>query len=301
MGNENHKKKSKEDLNSNISVLDRSLESISPIFDDSSDDSGFEVITDFKERVKLKTEDEPIESDEIILDEIKDFVIFEGDAPPLILPKIKKKKKSNNNKSLINAPRQKIKMFDGYIAPLKIRLKTYGGSWRKKQIILLESGNDKYDSKSCNDSENLEDNFFDDTDFETEKEISIPSDISDLKNLQDCRKRMTIFRDSINNKSEHSLNDEEKIDDIFSEINNFSNKQNKKNKYWTKYIKQQKLESKLSRKMSFCSLSIKNSSTFKKEIKNSNNDLFILGILEKAAKEKKQKKMAKNAANNVWS
>lgn len=301
MGNENHKKKSKEDLNSNISVLDRSLESISPIFDDSSDDSGFEVITDFKERVKLKTEDEPIESDEIILDEIKDFVIFEGDAPPLILPKIKKKKKSNNNKSLINAPRQKIKMFDGYIAPLKIRLKTYGGSWRKKQIILLESGNDKYDSKSCNDSENLEENFFDDTDFETEKEISIPSDISDLKNLQDCRKRMTIFRDSINNKSEHSLNDEEKIDDIFSEINNFSNKQNKKNKYWTKYIKQQKIESKLSRKMSFCSLSIKNSSTFKKEIKNPNNDLFILGILEKAAKEKKQKKMAKNAANNVWS
>ena len=229
MGNENNKNKSKEDINSNISVLDRSLESISPIFDDSSDDSGFEVITDFKERVKPKkeTKDEPIESDEIILDEIKDFVILDGNAQPSILPKIKKKKKSNNNKSLINAPRQKVKIFDGYIAPLKIRLKTYGGSWRKKQSILLESENDKYDSKSCNDSVNLEDNFFDDTDFETEKEISIPNDASDLKNLQDCRKRMTIFRDSINNKSDHSLNDEEKIDDIISEINNFSYKQNK--------------------------------------------------------------------------
>jgi len=112
---------------------------------------------------------------------------------------------------------------------------------------------------------------------------------------------MTIFRDSINNKSDHSLNDEEKIDDIISEINNFSYKQNKKTKYWIKYIKQQKLESKLSRKMSFGSLKIKNSSTFKKEIKNPNNDLFILGILEKAAKEKKQKKMAKNSENNVWS
>ena len=56
MGNENNKNKSKEDINSNISVLDRSLESISPIFDDSSDDSGFEVITDFKERVKPKKE-----------------------------------------------------------------------------------------------------------------------------------------------------------------------------------------------------------------------------------------------------
>jgi len=303
MGNENNKNKSKEDINSNISVLDRSLESISPIFDDSSDDSGFEVITDFKERVKPKkeTKDEPIESDEIILDEIKDFVILDGNAQPSILPKIKKKKKANNNKSLINAPRQKVKIFDGYIAPLKIRLKTYGGSWRKKQSILLESENDKYDSKSCNDSVNLEDNFFDDTDFETEKEISIPNDASDLKNLQDCRKRMTIFRDSINNKSDHSLNDEEKIDDIISEINNFSYKQNKKTKYWIKYIKQQKLESKLSRKMSFGSLKIKNSSTFKKEIKNPNNDLFILGILEKAAKEKKQKKIAKNAANNVWS
>ena len=298
MGNESNKKISKEDINSNVSVLDRSLESISPIFDDSSDDSGFEIITDFKERAKSKTEDEPKESVEIILDELKDFVIIEGNAPPLILPKIKKKKKSNNNKSLINAPRQKIKIFDGYIEPLKKRLKTYGGSWRKKQVKLLESENDKFDSKSCNDSENLESNFFDDTDFETEKEKSIPNDASDLKNLQDCRKRMTIFRDSISNKSDHSLNDEEKIDDIISEINSFSNKSNKKNKYWTKYIKQQKIESKLSRKLSFVSLK-KNSSTFKN--KNSNNDLFILGILEKAAKEKKQKKMAKNAANKVWS
>ena len=298
MGNESNKKISKEDINSNVSVLDRSLESISPIFDDSSDDSGFEIITDFKERAKSKSEDEPKESVEIILDELKDFVIIEGNAPPLILPKIKKKKKSNNNKSLINAPRQKIKIFDGYIEPLKKRLKTYGGSWRKKQVKLLESENDKFDSKSCNDSENLESNFFDDTDFETEKEKSIPNDASDLKNLQDCRKRMTIFRDSISNKSDHSLNDEEKIDDIISEINSFSNKSNKKNKYWTKYIKQQKIESKLSRKLSFVSLK-KNSSTFKN--KNSNNDLFILGILEKAAKEKKQKKMAKNAANKVWS
>ena len=301
MGNENHKKISKEDINSNISVLDRSLESISPIFDDSSDDSGFEVISDFKERVQSKNEDEPKESVEIILDELKDFVIIEGDAPPLILPKNKKKKKSNNNKSLINAPRQKIKIFDGYIEPLKKRLKTYGGSWRKKQVKLLESTNDKFDSKSCNDSENLESNFFDDTDFETEKEKSIPNDAGDLKNLQDCRKRMTFFRDSISNKSDHSLNDEEKIEDIFSKLTNFSNKSSKKNKYWTKYIKQQKIESKLSRKLSFGSLKIKNSSTFKKEIKNPNNDLFILGILEKAAKEKKQKKIAKNAANNVWS
>ena len=32
-----------------------------------------------------------------------------------------------------------------------------------------------------------------------------------------------------------------------------------------------------------------------------NNDLFILGILERAAKERKQKKMAKNAANKAGS
>jgi hypothetical protein len=302
MGNENHKKISKEDIESNISVLDRSLESISPIFDDSSYDSGFEIITDFKEKEKTKTEEEPNESEEVIFDEIKDFVIVEGNAPPLTLTKIKKKKKSNNNKSLINAPRQKIKMVDDeFVAPLRIRLKTYGGSLRKKQILLFESENDKFDSKSCNDSENLENNCFDDTDFETEKEISIPKDVGDLKNLQDCRKRMTFFRDSISNKSDHSLNDEEKIEDIFSKLTNFSNKSSKKNKYWTKYIKQQKKEIKLSRKLSFGSLKIKNSSTFKKEIKNPYNDLFILGILEKAAKEKKQKKMAKNSENNVWS
>ena len=306
MGNENQKK-SKDSLISSASVLDRTLESISPIFDDSSEDSGFEIITDFKKTVKLKIENEPIESDEIFLDhekekEINDFVILDGEAPPLILPKSKiTSKKSINNISLINAPKQKIKMFDGYISPLKIRVKTYGGSWRKKQNILLEFENEKYDSKSCNDSENPDDNFFDDTDLETEKEKSIPNDAQDLKNLQDCRKRMTIFRDSINNKSEHSLKEEDKIDYIFCDINNVSNKPNKKTKYWTKYIKQQKLESKLSRKLSFCSPSIKNSSTFKKEMNKPNNDLFILGILERAAKEKKQKKMAKNAANNIWS
>ena len=49
-------------------------------------------------------------------------------------------------------------------------MKTYGGSWRKKQNILLEFENEKYDSKSCNDSENPDDNFFEDTDLETEKE-----------------------------------------------------------------------------------------------------------------------------------
>jgi hypothetical protein len=276
---------------------------------------GYKTLTEFEEDIDvsdvvIKEEDNTtttttvkrLDTEEVIFDEIKDFVIVEGNAPPLTLTKIKKKKKSNNNKSLINAPRQKIKMVDDeFVAPLRIRLKTYGGSLRKKQILLFESENDKFDSKSCNDSENLDNNCFDDTDFETEKEISIPKDVGDLKNLQDCRKRMTFFRDSISNKSDHSLNDEEKIEDIFSKLTNFSNKSSKKNKYWTKYIKQQKKEIKLSRKLSFGSLKIKNSSTFKKEIKNPYNDLFILGILEKAAKEKKQKKMAKNSENNVWS
>ena len=49
MGNENHKQ-SKDSLISNTSVLDKTLESISPIFDDSSEDSGFEVITDLDRR-----------------------------------------------------------------------------------------------------------------------------------------------------------------------------------------------------------------------------------------------------------
>ena len=100
MGNENHKQ-SKDSLISNTSVLDKTLESISPIFDDSSEDSGFEVITDFKKSVKLNKENEPIESEEIFLDDekykkIEDFVILDGEAPPLILPASKKNYEKNN-------------------------------------------------------------------------------------------------------------------------------------------------------------------------------------------------------------
>ena len=105
---------------------------------------------------------------------------------------------------------------------------------------------------------------------------------------------MAIFRDSIDNKSDHSLNDNEKINYIFSEN---KNQHHKNNKFWVKYIKMQMNKSKLSRQLTSISPNVlKKSETLK--INNSkNNDLFILGVLENAKKDKKLKKMARYTSN----
>ena len=115
----------------------------------------------------------------------------------------------------------------------------------------------------------------------------------DIKNISNCRKKMAIFRDSIDNKSEHSLGESEIIEDILSEK---KNKKNKKNGGWVKYIRQQMQQSKISNKLRISTNVIKKSETLKnKNIEE--NELFILGVLESAAKDKKKKKMARYTAN----
>ena len=72
------------------------------------------------------------------------------------------------------------------------------------------------DSKSCNDTENTtEDIFYDNDDFELETNINIAiHNDEDVKDLPNCRKKMVIFIDSIDNKSDHSFKEEEQIEDI---------------------------------------------------------------------------------------
>ena len=109
---------------------------------------------------------------------------------------------------------------------------------------------------------------------------------------------MAIFRDSIDNKSEHSFKEEEKIEDILNDKKRKSNKENKKSKFWSKHIKQQMLKSKLSYKLSRISEgALKKSETVRVKSIKRTNDLFILGILESAAKEIKMKKMARYTSN----
>ena len=204
------------------------------------------------------------------------------------------------NISLFNAPKQKIKIFNEPIIPFKLSNKTYGGSqWKTKKpnSLMLHLS----DSKSCNDTENTTEDIFYDNDLELDNEVNIPNP-EDIKDLSNCRKKMAIFRDSISNKSDHSFKEEEQIENILDGKKNKNNKQNKKNNFWIKHIRQQMRKSDLSMRFSRISdAHIKKSATmgfkaFKDMNENLNgkenddDDLFILGVLESAAKEKKMKK-----------
>lgn len=294
MGTEHSRRNSRD---SNIAALNVNLEPTDEINEKKSVDSNDNIIKGLKKVVDLPIENEYIESEEFMLEDNKvaiyDFVILGDEDSSIKKPFIPHK---NNN--IINAPKQKIKLFNEQISPFKLNAKTFGVPKlrRKKQnAIISDFQKICIDSKSCNDKQSTNDDFFDDEyNFESETERTTPN-VEDLKNLQYCRKKMAFFRDSIDNKSIHSFKDEGKIEYIFSDINNNNkNEQNKQDKFWSKYIRLQK--SKLSLKLSLVTNNIKKSETVKNK-KLINNNLFILGVLESAAKEKKRKKMTRYTSN----
>lgn len=281
-----HLKKEKKDLiNSNINKN----------CDKKKELNSLEIIKDY----------EIIESKEIILDEkhdeIKKTFIFDKEnnlySDSNNHPLRSKSFVNHNNISLYNAPKQKVKLFNENISPFKLCSKTYGSSyWRNKipNPIIIDFEKTTTDSKSCNDNQNSEDNL-DDIELYSDTEVITPN-VEDIKNLQNCRKKMAIFRESLDNKSEHSLKENEKIEYIFSEEKSKAIKQIKKKKFWSKHIKQQKLKSKLSRNLSIISDSfpLKSGTVM---IKKKDDDLFILGILESASKEIKKKQSPRLTSN----
>ena len=308
MGNTHHKvfKSNKKNRKSNCCVLDMPLDK-----NNSSNKSNtFEstdIKQDLKNKIKLHKENDLKESEGIILDgtkseEIKNYIF--SDEKGAQIPDQKNhhpnefRSKSyvlNPNIKLFNAPKPKIKVFDEHISPFKLCTKNFGGSqWKNKKpnSIILDFQKNLMDNKSCNDNQNEENDLYDEMylDLDTDRETP---DVEDLKDLNNCRKKMAIFRDSIDNKSEHSLGESEIIEDILSEK---KNKKNKKNGCWVKYIRQQMQQSKISNKLRISTNVIKKSETLKnKNIEE--NELFILGVLESAAKDKKKKKMARYTAN----
>ena len=205
----------------------------------------------------------------------------------------------------MNAPKQTLKKFNEKMTPLVLYTKTYGIklNTKKPNSIILDFQKGLIDSKSCNDSVNLDDDLlFDEfySNFDTER--STP-DLEDIKNIQNCRKKMAIFRDSIDHKSDHSFDENDKIEYIFAEKKDQikQNKENKKRKFWSKHIEQQKI---IQNRMSSNKfrISAKSDNFIKKSetVKNQDikdNGLFILGILESAAKEIKMKKKMRHTSN----
>ena len=308
MGNTHHKvfKSNKKNRKSNCCVLDMPLDKNNSSNKSNSFEST-DIKQDLKNKIKLHKENDLKESEGIILDgtkseEIKNYIF--SDEKGAQIPDQKNhhpnefRSKSyvlNPNIKLFNAPKPKIKVFDEHISPFKLCTKNFGGSqWKNKKpnSIILDFQKNLMDNKSCNDNQNEENDLYDEMylDLDTDRETP---DVEDLKDLNNCRKKMAIFRDSIDNKSEHSLGESEIIEDILSEK---KNKKNKKNGCWVKYIRQQMQQSKISNKLRISTNVIKKSETLKnKNIEE--NELFILGVLESAAKDKKKKKMARYTAN----
>ena len=289
------------DIGSNSSVLNLSLnisnnnQDNDDIYSDSCSNSSFDIPKFLSKNVVLKEEKEDsdintlsFECLEIINQENKDIIRKRSktDYIPICL--------------INNAPKIKPKECDeDIISPLTLSIKTFfqDSCPKNSYNILYDFQKDLTDSKSC-------ENELNDNDFFSDTERTTPN-ANDLNNFSICRKKM---RNIINNTNITSSYEYETIlnsDLIFHIKNQYSSintnsKKNKKNNFWHKHIVKQKLKSKEKNKNKYFN---KNKSPVFNKSKTFNIDeqkimdiqgLFLLGVLESAATEKKKRKTTGN-------
>ena len=292
-----NQKESKEDIKSNSSVLNLSLNSIHSILDSSSSNSDNNNVMK-KDKLLIENENENCESKEIDLEgkeeEIKQKFFIDDDLKFNFfnenLNRLKRSKTYDTNYLIENAPKQKLKISYEIISPLKLNSKNFGlfpKFGKRPNAVLYDFQKTLIDCKSCNDEDKSYDDYFL---LDSQTERTTPNK-EDLQNLLNCRKMMTIFRNSINYRAckeyENILNSDYIFMDENSKKN--SNSHYKKNYFWQKHIKQQQL--KYSNFFS-SNLDITDENYIKRaesSINESPKDhgLFILGILESAANERK--------------
>ena len=309
MGNTNHESLA-EEKKSNSSVLDLSLnlkkrsnskslmeKDHDEIIQDIKNQKDFIIETDDETRelpesefmlsdieVGLKMNNFLLKMDEMIdKDRKKDTIIIINE------PQTKTDVQILQNSKVKKTPRPRPLISNEYISPLKLSIKSYGNTCQRYSnnlnAVLYDYQKDKIDCKSFNDEDFYD---FDDYEFllETETERTTPN-VEDLQNLFECRKKMIIFRKSINttnvNEYENILNSDYMFE---KELNN--NRQSKKSSYWVKHIKQQILKEK-NKTSNIHSSRLKSESFAKNKDNDINKEhgLFILGILESAANERK--------------
>jgi hypothetical protein len=282
--NDKYIKKSSEDEDkkSNCSVLNLSLESTKEISKESiSRQSIVDLKKELMDEVNLPIENESEKELEFDLENNsqKNFSVFGK--------KLKTRKKSQSFHEKHNIKKNKIPILKEpteYISPLKLSRKTFGfiPSWNKKpNEVLCDFQKNIIDCKSCNDDDSQCDFFL----LYSETERSTPNQ-EDLQNLLNCRKKMTLFKNGINNKSY------KEYENILNSDNLFVNKKinsHKKNNFWHRHIRQMLREN--SNKA--CNSFLTRLSTGAIADKSSNNEknkeggLFILGILESAVNQRK--------------
>ena len=296
MGNLNNKK-IPEDKKSNSSVLNLSLNSRKEFKEELIlNEDNVSDINELRSIVNIEIEKENNESNEFILEgkekdiEIKNY--FENELDEDLIHK-KRSKTFVPIISYKDAPRPHPKETNEYISPLKLSIKSFCNisKWNMKpNSVIYEFQKNIIECKSCNDSIDNDDYYI----YDSETERTTPN-VEDLQDLLNCRKKMSIFRDSIDERSFMEYENILNSDYIFEEKKDINNNHHqKKNKFWNKYIKQQKLKDKhkihKDRILSEPLVKIYDENKDKKE-----SGLFILGILESASHEKK----GRNTVNTV--
>lgn len=281
------------EVGSNSSVLNLSLnisnnkEDKEDNFSDSCSNSSFDIPKFLSKNIILKEEKEETDSC------TSNFECFE------IKSKSKEKSRKRSKTDYIptclinNAPKIRPKECDEeLVSPLTLNIKTFFPNYsclKNTYNILYDFQKNLVDCKSCNDNLSDNDIFSDDTERTT-------PNANDLNNFSLCRKKM---KNIINNSQIKSSYEYENIlnsDSLFLPKDNFNKKlnccKNKKNNYWHKHIIKQKLKSKEKKsKNKNKAIGFNKSKTFNYDEKKfiDTQGLFILGVLESAASEKKKR------------
>jgi hypothetical protein len=249
-----------EDKKSISSVLNFSLDSTKEINKQiTSNENIFDIKEELMDKVHVPIENELDESEEFLLEgkenEIRSFFYEEKTSSRKRSQTFVKK----NNRMVIHKPiREEPKE---YMSPLKLSRKTFGNMSKfnqKPNDVLCDFQKYILDNKSCNDEDSSDDFFL----LYSETERSTPNH-EDLENLLDCRKKMILFKNTINDRTIKEYENILNSDNIFMKENknNMSGYQQRKSNFWNKHIRQ--------------------------KLKNEDDGLLILGILESAANERK--------------
>lgn len=281
------------ELGSNSSVLNLSLDisthnqNKNDDISDSCSNSSFEILKCLSKNVILKEEKEETDSTTSNYECIQ--IQDENNIT---------RKRSKTNyipRCLINnAPKIKPKKIDDEsISPLKLCIKTIYQE-NSSNNSLYDFHKDLIDCKSCNDniSDDESDLFSDDTERTTPNE-------TDLNNFSLCRKKMksVISSSSISSSYEYEniLSSETIFHSTCKTSNNFCNcPKSRKNNFWHKHILKQKLKTMEKNKKYFNKnkqIGLIKSKTFNLDEQKiiDTQGLFILGVLECAANDKKKR------------
>ena len=330
MGAKNSKKKFTDTI-SISPVYEKSLSSNSAP-NDKNEIKDDDITKEIKEEIILPIENEYAESPEIIFEtkeelQIKNF--FENnevdnlsdnnDCLNKFFPDDLFNVERNRSKTfvpkmaILEAPRLHPKTsYNLYMSPFQLSKKSFGivPKWNQKpNKIYLDYTNDKIDCKSCNDKEDLLDEYLI---YYSDTEKTTPN-LEDLQNLLNCRKKMIKFRNSINYKHYHEYENILNCEDIFEDIqDNHHHSNSKKQSSFKKHLKFQLnknknlIHSKKLNSVSFPGFKLdyddKNNldeiedqkEDEKEEDKEDDNGLFILGVIESAVKERKRTKSTKS-------